>query len=92
MVEPSVIAPSFIEAWVGTINGYLWGSILIYLLSACGIWFTFRLKGIQFTRFFHMFSILKSSRKSSSQGISSFQALCTSLSARVGTGLSLIHI
>ncbi|WP_235839740.1 alanine/glycine:cation symporter family protein [Cognaticolwellia mytili] len=86
MVEPSVIAPSFIEVWIGTINGYLWGSILIYLLTACGIWFTFRLKGIQFTRFFHMFSILKSSRKSSSQGISSFQALCTSLAARVGTG------
>ena len=86
MIDTSVIEPSFIEVWVGTINGYLWGSILIYLLSACGIWFTFRLKGIQFTRFFHMFSILKSSRKSSSQGISSFQALCTSLAARVGTG------
>ncbi|WP_085285596.1 alanine/glycine:cation symporter family protein [Colwellia chukchiensis] len=75
-----------IELWVGTINGYLWGSILIYLLSACGIWFTFRLKGLQITRFFHMFSILKSSRKRSSHGISSFQALCTSLAARVGTG------
>ena len=86
MVEPTVIAPSFIEVWIGTINGYLWGSILIYLLSACGIWFTIRLKGLQIRRFFHMFSILKSSRKSSSQGISSFQALCTSLAARVGTG------
>ncbi|SEL53566.1 alanine or glycine:cation symporter, AGCS family [Colwellia chukchiensis] len=81
-----VIEPSIIELWVGTINGYLWGSILIYLLSACGIWFTFRLKGLQITRFFHMFSILKSSRKRSSHGISSFQALCTSLAARVGTG------
>ena len=86
MVEPSVIEPSFIELWVGTINGYLWGSILIYLLSACGIWFTIRLKGLQIRRFFHMFTILKSSRKSSTHGISSFQALCTSLAARVGTG------
>ena len=86
VVEPSVIEPSFIEVWIGTINGYLWGSVLIYLLSACGIWFTLCLKGLQITRFFHMFSILKSSRKSSSQGISSFQALCTSLAARVGTG------
>ncbi|TMM43168.1 alanine/glycine:cation symporter family protein [Colwellia ponticola] len=75
-----------IELWVGTINGYLWGSILIYLLSACGIWFTFRLKGLQITRFFHMFRLLKTSRQSSSHGISSFQALCTSLAARVGTG------
>ena len=86
MVDASVIEPSIIELWVGTINGYLWGSILIYLLTACGIWFTFRLKGLQITRFFHMFTILKSSRKSSTQGISSFQALCTSLAARVGTG------
>jgi len=75
-----------IEHWIGTINGYLWGSILIYLLTGCGIWFTIRLKGIQFIHFGHMFSILKSSRKTDSHGISSFQALCTSLAARVGTG------
>nr|WP_246047251.1 alanine/glycine:cation symporter family protein [Colwellia ponticola] len=86
MLAANVIEPSIIELWVGTINGYLWGSILIYLLSACGIWFTFRLKGLQITRFFHMFRLLKTSRQSSSHGISSFQALCTSLAARVGTG------
>lgn len=81
-----MVEPSFIELWIGTINGYLWGSVLIYLLSACGLWFTFRLKAIQFRHFFHMFSVLKFSRKSSTNGISSFQALCTSLAARVGTG------
>ncbi|GLX79849.1 sodium:alanine symporter [Thalassotalea insulae] len=75
-----------IELWVGTINSYLWGSILIYLLTGCGIWFTIRLKGLQFRQFFHMFSVLKSSRKTNSHGISSFQALCTTLAARVGTG------
>jgi len=75
-----------IEQWIGTINGYLWGSVLIYLLTGCGIWFTWRLKATQFTHFFHMFSLLKSSRNKSTRGISSFQALCTSLAARVGTG------
>jgi len=75
-----------IEQWIGTINGYLWGSILIYLLTGCGIWFTWRLKVLQITRFTHMFTLLKLSRKTDSQGISSFQALCTSLAARVGTG------
>ena len=75
-----------IEQWIGTINGYLWGSVLIYLLTGCGVWFTWRLKGIQITRFTHMFTLLKLSRKTDSQGISSFQALCTSLAARVGTG------
>ncbi|MCL4115504.1 UNVERIFIED_CONTAM: hypothetical protein GTU68_066317 [Idotea baltica] len=33
-----------------------------------------------------MFSVLRNSRKADSAGISSFQALCTSLAARVGTG------
>jgi AGCS family alanine or glycine:cation symporter len=75
-----------IEQWIGTINGYLWGSVLIYLLTGCGIWFTIRLKGLQVTHFFHMFSLLKLSRKKNPHGISSFQALCTSLAARVGTG------
>jgi alanine or glycine:cation symporter, AGCS family len=36
--------------------------------------------------FGHMFSIMKGSTKSDKAGISSFGALCTSLSARVGTG------
>ncbi|MFT7431125.1 MULTISPECIES: sodium:alanine symporter family protein [unclassified Colwellia] len=75
-----------IEQWIGTINGYLWGSVLIYLLTGCGIWFTWRLKCLQITHFTHMFTLLKLSRKTDSQGISSFQALCTSLAARVGTG------
>ena len=33
-----------------------------------------------------MFSVLRNSRKADNAGISSFQALCTSLAARVGTG------
>lgn len=72
--------------FVNTLNGYMWGSVLIYLLTGCGIWFTFRLKFLQFTHFGHMFSLLKNSRKSDSHGISSFQAMSTSLAARVGTG------
>ncbi|NMP33453.1 alanine:cation symporter family protein [Thalassotalea sp. M1531] len=74
------------EQWVGFINGYLWGYVLIYLLTGCGIWFSWKLRLLQLRHFTHMFSLLKSSRKSSEHGISSFQALCTSLAARVGTG------
>ena len=33
-----------------------------------------------------MFSVMKGSTKSDAAGISSFQALCTGLAARVGTG------
>ncbi|WP_395342593.1 alanine/glycine:cation symporter family protein [Ningiella sp. W23] len=73
---------------VGFVNNILWGQgqVLIYMLLVAGVWFTARLKFIQLIDFKHMFSLLKNSNKSDAQGISSFQALCTSLSARVGTG------
>lgn len=73
---------------VDFVNMVLWGDgqVLIYLLLVAGIWFTVKLKFIQILNFKHMFSLLKGSSKSDAAGISSFQALCTSLSARVGTG------
>lgn len=73
---------------ISFINNILWGDgqILIYMLLLAGIWFTYRLRLIQVFDFKHMFSLLKGSTASDSRGISSFQALCTSLSARVGTG------
>ncbi|WP_165312185.1 alanine/glycine:cation symporter family protein [Vibrio ziniensis] len=71
---------------INLMNDLLWGSILVYLLVGVGIYFTLRLGFIQFRHFGHMFSVLKNSRKADTAGISSFQALCTSLAARVGTG------
>jgi len=71
---------------INLMNDLLWGSILVYLLVGVGIYFTYRLGFIQIRHFGHMFSVLKNSRKSDQAGISSFQALCTSLAARVGTG------
>ncbi len=71
---------------INFINNILWGSVLIYLLLGAGIYFTLRTRFIQIRHFSHMFSVLKNSTKSDSAGISSFQALCTSLAARVGTG------
>ncbi|PSJ45966.1 alanine/glycine:cation symporter family protein [Zobellella taiwanensis] len=71
---------------IAFINDLLWGTVLIYLLLGVGVFFTLRLGFIQFRHFGHMFSVLRNSRKSDAAGISSFQALCTSLAARVGTG------
>ncbi|KII79880.1 alanine/glycine:cation symporter family protein [Vibrio renipiscarius] len=71
---------------INLMNDLLWGSILVYLLVGVGVYFTIRLGFIQFRHFGHMFSVLKNSRKADKAGISSFQALCTSLAARVGTG------
>lgn len=76
--------------------GVFWGSghfldflnvpILMPMLVLCGVWFSFRLGFLQLRHFGHMFSVLRGSTQNNKEGISSFQALCTSLSARVGTG------
>ena len=77
-----------INEFVALVNNILWGDgqVLIVMLLVCGIWFTVKLGGVQLRHFGHMFALLKGSNTSTKDGISSFQALCTSLSARVGTG------
>ncbi|UBX48795.1 sodium:alanine symporter family protein [Providencia alcalifaciens] len=72
--------------FINSISNLIWGSLLIYLLLGAGLYFTIRSKFIQFRQFGHMFGVLKNSTQSDNSGISSFQALCTSLAARVGTG------
>ncbi|WP_105169946.1 alanine/glycine:cation symporter family protein [Pseudoalteromonas sp. T1lg23B] len=73
---------------IGSVNALLWGEgqLLIYILLFAGVWFSTRLGLIQLRQFTHMFTLLKGSTKASTQEVSSFQALCTGLSARVGTG------
>jgi AGCS family alanine or glycine:cation symporter len=77
-----------ISTIVDPINNILWGEgqILIYLLLFAGLWFSIKLGFIQLLHFKYMFKVMKGSTKSDKSGISSFQALCTGLSARVGTG------
>jgi AGCS family alanine or glycine:cation symporter len=74
--------------YVQLVNQVLWGQgqVLIFLLIAAGLWFSYTLKFIQFSHFRHMISLLVNSAKSDKNQISSFGALCTGLSARVGTG------
>ena len=68
------------------INDVLWGSIMIYLLLGAGIWFTLRSGFIQF-RYIRKFGrSLKNSVTPQPGGLTSFQALCTSLAARLGSG------
>lgn len=73
---------------VAAINKVLWSDqqVLIVMLLFAGVWFSVLLRFVQVRHFRHMFALLKNSRNSDAAGISSFQALCTSLSARVGTG------
>ncbi|AIR65160.1 alanine/glycine:cation symporter family protein [Cedecea neteri] len=68
------------------INEVLWGSVLLWLLIGAGIWFTFRSGFVQFRYFTRLRLFLRNSDSPDPSGISSFQALCTSLAARVGSG------
>ncbi|MFH2642203.1 alanine/glycine:cation symporter family protein [Klebsiella aerogenes] len=68
------------------INEILWGSVMIYLLLGAGIWFTWRTEFIQFRYIRQFGKSLKKSLRPQPGGLTSFQALCTSLAARVGSG------
>lgn len=74
------------NALIDGLNTIFWGYILIYGLLAVGVFFTVRLGALQFLHFGEMVRSLLGARESDKSGISPFQALCTSLASRVGTG------
>ena len=81
---------NFLDSVVGSVNTLLWDNLLMYLLVATGIYFTFRLRFIQVRKFgagmkalFGNFSL---NGGSNGAGLSSFQALTTAIAAQVGTG------
>ena len=68
------------------VDGFVWGVPLIVLILAAGIYLTFRLRLLQV---FHLPKALKFMFKNEEEGegeVSSFGALCTALSATIGTG------
>lgn len=71
------------------IDSFMWGSVMMILLIATGIWLTIRTGGVQFRRLGqalrHTFS--RQSLKGGQPGdITPFQALMTTLAATVGNG------
>ena len=76
------------------VNGVVWGVPALILLIGTGVLMTIVTRFFQFTRFGHMWKntigglFRKSSIRTSSDrnSISQFQALCTALSATIGTG------
>ena len=77
-------------------NDIIWGYVLIGALVACGLWFTWKTRGVQFRMIGEMFRLLTDSattptgKTDNKQGghkhISSFQAFAVSVATRVGTG------
>ncbi len=78
------------------ISDAIWTYVLIGVLVACGLWFTWKTKGVQFRMIGEMFRLLTDSAISGTEvqedknkkhkHISSFQAFAVSVATRVGTG------
>lgn len=67
------------------ISEILWGSLMLYLLLAAGIWFAFKSKFVPFRFIGDSYHNLKNSRAQSG-GLTSYQALFLSLAGRMGSG------
>ena len=76
-----------ISNFLSAVDDFVWGVPLIVLILVTGIFLTIRLKGLQITKLPHSIKHLIANEKSGEEGeVSSFAALCTALSATIGTG------
>lgn len=73
-------------AFLGSVDDFVWGVWLIVLILAVGLWLTIRSGGIQFKKLGLAFKYAFKSDSSGEGDVSSFGALCTALSATIGTG------
>ncbi|MBO4546781.1 MAG: sodium:alanine symporter family protein [Treponema sp.] len=75
------------DSILGAIDDFVWGLPLIILILATGVFLTVILRGVQFSQLkFAISSIFRKSEKGEGGELSSFKALCTALSATIGTG------
>ncbi|MBR3901183.1 MAG: alanine:cation symporter family protein [Ruminococcus sp.] len=74
------------ERIIQKIDDFVWGIPLIVLILCCGIFLTLRLGGVQFRKLWLALKYMFSEEKDGNGEISSFGALCTALSATIGTG------
>ena len=75
----------FFERLISGINDALYGYLLIILLIAGGLYFTFRTKFVQFGMIKEQFRVV-GEKAPDKKGVSSFHALMVSTASRVGTG------
>ena len=76
-----------LQSLLKTIDSFVWGPPLLILLVGTGVYFTFRLGLLQFRHLPTALRMVFSKDDSKKPGdVSSFAALCTALSATIGTG------
>ena len=75
-----------INDFISVADSYVWGLPLIILIMVCGVLLTARLKLLQVRRLGTALKYMVKNEENGSGEVSSFAALCTALSATVGTG------
>ena len=68
------------------IDDAVWGIPLIVLILACGIWLTVRTRGLQVRHLGRALKYMVKNEEGGDGDVTSFGALCTALSATIGTG------
>ena len=68
------------------IDDIVWGLPLIIIIMATGLFLTIRLRGLQIRKLGKAFKLIFSKEEGEEGEVSSFGALCTALSATIGTG------
>ena len=71
---------------IKNIDSWVWGLPLILLILLCGIWLTFRIRGLQIRRIGLALKFMVNNEEEGEGEVTSFGALCTALSATIGTG------
>lgn len=68
------------------IDDFVWGLPLIIIIMATGLFLTIRLRGLQIRKLGTAFKLMFQEEENGKGEVSSFGALCTALSATIGTG------
>lgn len=71
---------------VSSISSFMYSYLLIILLLAVGLYFTFRTRFVQFRLLGESLRLVTEKKDSDSNSVSAFQALMVSTASRVGTG------
>ena len=71
---------------LNVIDGFIWGIPLCVLIIGCGIWLTLRVRLLQVRHLSRAVHYMVRNESNGEGEVTSFGALCTALSATIGTG------
>lgn len=74
------------DAWLTAVDDFVWGPVLIVLILATGIYLTARIGFLQIRHLGKALKFMVTNEENGEGEVTSFGALCTALSATIGTG------